>query len=150
MPVIALGFPILDTVLAAVRRALDRKHPFGRDADHIHNRLESAGFGPRGLLVVIYAMSMLFAGAAIAMHGIDIFAVEAGILLGFAAVLTLVLAKLGYLVTLWNSHSVIWLRQRLKPDRHEAARLRRRRAALVRRRSPRDSRVLFSWFAASR
>jgi hypothetical protein len=47
------------------------------------------------------------------MHGIDIFAVEAAILLGFAAVLTLVLAKLGYLVTLWNSHSVIWLRQRL-------------------------------------
>ena len=113
VPVIALGFPILDTVLAAVRRALDRKHPFGRDADHIHNRLESAGFGPRGLLVVVYAMSMLFAGAAIAMHGIDIFAVEAAILLGFAAVLTLVLAKLGYLVTLWNSHSVIWLRQRL-------------------------------------
>ncbi len=113
VPVIALGFPILDTVLAAVRRVLDRKHPFSRDADHIHNRLESAGFGPRGLLVVIYAMSMLFAGAAIAMHGIDVFAVEAAILIGFAAVLTLVLARLGYLVTLWNSHSVIWLRQRV-------------------------------------
>jgi len=28
-------------------------------------------------------------------------------------VLTLVLAKLGYLVTLWNSHSIVWLRRRL-------------------------------------
>jgi UDP-GlcNAc:undecaprenyl-phosphate/decaprenyl-phosphate GlcNAc-1-phosphate transferase len=113
VPFIALGFPILDTVLAAVRRALDRRHPFGRDADHIHNRLENAGFGPRGLLVVIYGMSMLFAGAAIAMHGIDVFAVEAGIMAGFAVVLALVLAKLGYLVTLWNSHSIVWLRHRL-------------------------------------
>jgi UDP-GlcNAc:undecaprenyl-phosphate GlcNAc-1-phosphate transferase len=113
VPVVALGFPILDTVLAAVRRALDRKHPFGRDADHIHNRLENVGFGPRGLLLVIYGMSMLFSGAAIAMHGLDIFVVELGILLGFAAVLALVLAKLGYLLTLWNSHSIVWLRKRL-------------------------------------
>jgi UDP-GlcNAc:undecaprenyl-phosphate GlcNAc-1-phosphate transferase len=113
VPVVALGFPILDTVLAAVRRALDRKHPFGRDADHIHNRLEKVGFGPRGLLLVIYGMSMLFSGAAIAMHGLDIFVVELGILLGFAAVLALVLAKLGYLLTLWNSHSIVWLRKRL-------------------------------------
>ena len=113
VPVVALGFPILDTVLAAVRRALDRKHPFGRDADHIHNRLENAGFGQRGLLIVVYAISLLFSVGAIAMHGIEIFAVEASILLGFAAVLTLVLAKLGYLVTLWNSHSIVWLRRRL-------------------------------------
>jgi UDP-GlcNAc:undecaprenyl-phosphate GlcNAc-1-phosphate transferase len=113
VPVVALGFPILDTVLAALRRALDRKHPFGRDADHIHNRLENAGFGPRGLLIVVYAVSLLFSVGAIAMHGIEVFAVEASILLGFAAVLTLVLAKLGYLVTLWNSHSIVWLRRRL-------------------------------------
>ena len=113
VPVIALGFPILDTVLAAVRRALDRKHPFDRDLDHIHNRLEQAGFGPRGLLVVIYGLSILFSGAAILLHGIDVFAVEAGILVGFGAVLTLLLARLGYLVTLWNSHGIVWLRQRL-------------------------------------
>ncbi|HUS82165.1 MAG TPA: MraY family glycosyltransferase [Dehalococcoidia bacterium] len=113
VPVIAFGFPILDTVLAALRRALDRKHPFGRDADHIHNRLENAGFGPRGLLLVIYGMSMLFSGAAIVMHGIEVFLVEAAIMVGFAAVLALVLAKLGYLVTLWNSHSIVWLRRRL-------------------------------------
>jgi len=113
VPVIALGFPILDTVLAAVRRILDRRHPFGRDLDHIHNRLESVGFGPRGLLLVVYGMGILFAGAAIAMHGIDVFAIELGIMVGFAAVLALLLAKLGYLVTLWNSHSIVWLRQRL-------------------------------------
>jgi len=113
VPVVALGFPILDTVLAALRRALDRKHPFGRDADHIHNRLENAGFGPRGLLLVIYAISLIFSVGAIVMHGLDTFIVEASILLAFAAVLTLVLAKLGYLVTLWNSHSIVWLRRRL-------------------------------------
>jgi UDP-GlcNAc:undecaprenyl-phosphate/decaprenyl-phosphate GlcNAc-1-phosphate transferase len=113
VPVLALGFPILDTVLAALRRLLDRKHPFDRDADHIHDRLEKAGFGPRGLLLVVYAISLLFSIGAIAMHGIEVFAVEAGILVAFAVVLTLVLAKLGYLVTLWNSHSIVWLRQHL-------------------------------------
>ncbi len=113
VPVVALGFPILDTVLAAVRRILDRRHPFDRDVDHIHNRLENAGFGPRGLLLVIYGMSLLFSGAAIAMHGLNIFPVELAILVGFAGVLTLVLAKLGYLVTIWNSHSIVWLRRRL-------------------------------------
>ncbi len=113
VPVVALGFPILDTVLAAVRRTLDRRHPFGRDADHIHNRLENAGFGPRGLLLVIYGMSLLFSGGAIAMHGLDILGVEIGILLGYVVILTLLLAKLGYLVTLWNSHVIVWLRRRL-------------------------------------
>jgi UDP-GlcNAc:undecaprenyl-phosphate GlcNAc-1-phosphate transferase len=113
VPIVALGFPILDTVLAALRRALDRRHPFGRDVDHIHNRLERAGFGPRGLLLVIYGMSLLFSGAAIALHGLNIVGVELGILFGFAVVLTLLLARLGYLVTLWDSHSIVWVRKRL-------------------------------------
>jgi len=111
VPFVALGFPILDTVLAVVRRTLDRKHPFGRDLDHIHNRLESAGFGPRGLLVVIYGISILLSGAAILLHKVDVFALEMAILGGFGLLLAVLLTKLGYVVTIWNSHSIVWLRR---------------------------------------
>lgn len=113
---IALGFPILDAGLAPLRRILNHRHPFSRDEDHIHNRLEEYGFGPRGLLVVIWGLSALFGGAALLLHYIDWFVSEALILLGFIAVVTLVLSRLGYVVTLWNSHSVVWLRRRLIPD----------------------------------
>ena len=113
VPIIVLGFPILDTVLAAVRRTLDRKHPFARDADHIHNRLEKAGFGPRGLLVVVYTISIALSGAAILIHHVDVFLLELAVLLAFAGFVAVLLARLGYLVTLWNSHGIVWLRRRL-------------------------------------
>ena len=113
VPIIALGFPILDTVLAAVRRALDWKHPFARDADHIHNRMERAGFGPRGLLVVVYTISMTLSGAAILIHNVETFALQVVVLLGFAGFVGILLARLGYLITLWNSRGIVWLRQRV-------------------------------------
>ncbi len=114
--VIALGFPILDAVLAPLRRMLYHRHPFSRDEDHIHNRLEEYGFGPRGLLVVIWGISALFSGAALLLHYIDWFVSEALVLLGFIVAVTLILSRLGYVVTLWNSHGVVWLRRRLIPD----------------------------------
>ncbi len=52
VPLIALGYPILDLTLAAVRRSLQHRHPMIGDEDHIHHRLEEIGLGPRGLLVV--------------------------------------------------------------------------------------------------
>lgn len=113
VPVVALGFPILDTALAAVRRALERRHPLVGDVDHIHHRLERAGFGPRGLLVVVYTITALFSGAAILLHYVDHFAVEAGVLLAVLALVGLILARLGYLLSFWNSHIVIWVRRRL-------------------------------------
>ena len=113
VPVVALGFPILDTVLAAFRRVLDRRHPFGRDVDHVHNRLEKAGFGPRGLLMVVYGISLLLSGAAILLHGVDVLWVHGAVLVGFAVVVAILLTKLGYVVTLWNSKGVVWLRRRL-------------------------------------
>src|SRR6185295_719706 len=53
VPLVALGYPILDGVLAAVRRSLQHKHPMIGDEDHLHHRLERLGAGPRGLLVII-------------------------------------------------------------------------------------------------
>ncbi len=115
VPIVVLGFPIADTLLAALRRALDHRHPLLRDEDHIHHRLEVAGFGPRGLLVVIYGVSGLFAGGALLLHHERVFPMEMAVLLGMIAIVVVLLTRLGYLLSLWNSASMVWLRQRLRP-----------------------------------
>lgn len=114
VPIVALGFPILDTVLAAVRRALDHRHPMLGDEDHIHHRLEVGGFGPRGLVVVIYAISVFFSGGAILLHYVHVFVFEMAVLVGTALVVAVILTKLGYILSLWNSASVVWLRRRFR------------------------------------
>jgi hypothetical protein len=83
------------------------------DQDHIHHRLELAGAGPRGLLVVIYALAAMCSAAAIMLHYVDSTYVEAAVLVGLVVAVGGTLLKLGYVVTIWNSHSVVWLRQRV-------------------------------------
>ncbi len=112
VPIMALGFPILDTVLAGARRALDRNHPFLGDVDHIHHRLEVMGLGPRGILTILYAVSVLFSGAAILLHYVDYFLMELAVFGALIVLVAAILTRLGYAVSLWNSHSMIWLRRK--------------------------------------
>jgi UDP-GlcNAc:undecaprenyl-phosphate GlcNAc-1-phosphate transferase len=113
VPLLAMGFPVLDTVLSAARRSLDRRDPFRGDRDHIHHRLEALNLGPRGSLALLYALSASFAAAALATHYISSLVVETGIVIGLAALVAFVLGRLGYLMTLWNSERVSSLRRRL-------------------------------------
>ncbi len=114
VPLVALGFPILDTVLAVVRRALDHRHPLLGDEDHIHHRLELAGFGPRGLLAVVYSVAVLFAGGAIMLHFVHVVLLELAVVIGTAVLVGVILTRLGYVLSLWNSASIVWLRARLR------------------------------------
>ena len=114
VPVIALGFPILDTVLAVVRRTLHGRHPLRGDQDHIHHRLEVAGFGPRGLLVIVYGVSAMFAAGALGLHYVHFFVFEVAVLLSTLILVAVILTRLGYVLSLWNSTGVVWLRRRLR------------------------------------
>jgi UDP-GlcNAc:undecaprenyl-phosphate GlcNAc-1-phosphate transferase len=114
IPIMAMGFPILDTVLAIVRRTLHGRHPLIGDQDHIHHRLEVTGFGPRGLMLVIYSVSALFVGAALLLHYVHFFALEMAVLVGTLLVIAAVLTRLGYVLHIWNSDGVVWLRRRLR------------------------------------
>ena len=60
VPLVALGFPLMDLGLATIRRSLQHRHPMIGDADHIHHRLERAGAGPRGIVVITYTLAVLF------------------------------------------------------------------------------------------
>ncbi len=113
VPLLAMGFPVLDTVLSAARRLLDRRHPFTGDEDHIHHRLEQLGLGPRGILVALYGLSALFTAAALATHYVASVAVEGAIFAALLVLVALILGRLGYLVSMWNSPGLSFLRRRL-------------------------------------
>lgn len=56
-----LGVPILDVILAIVRRLVLRSPVFAADSLHMHHVLTRMGFSPRQVLLVIYSMQVLFA-----------------------------------------------------------------------------------------
>ena len=114
VPVFALGFPILDAALAFTRRIADHRHPLMGDQEHIQHKLDDAGFGPRGLLLVVYGISGLFATGAILLHYVHVFPLEVAVAGSTVLMIAFILTRLGYVLTFWNSASLIWVRRRLR------------------------------------
>jgi UDP-GlcNAc:undecaprenyl-phosphate/decaprenyl-phosphate GlcNAc-1-phosphate transferase len=61
IPVVSFGLPILDTFMAVLRRFLNGKPLFIADDEHIHHKLLRRGLSHRQTVVVLYAVSALFA-----------------------------------------------------------------------------------------
>ena len=68
IPVIAFGVPLLDTLIAIVRRYLRHEPIFAPDRGHIHHRLRDLGMSPRAVAIFLYvacagcaSLSMLLA-----------------------------------------------------------------------------------------
>ncbi|MGQ7337149.1 glycosyltransferase family 4 protein [Streptococcus suis] len=59
-PMIILGVPITDTVVAIIRRKLSGQKISEADKMHLHHRLLSLGLTHRGTVLVIYAISFIF------------------------------------------------------------------------------------------
>lgn len=68
VPVLALGLPIMDTLLAIVRRFLERRPIFSPDQGHLHHRLVALGLTHRRAVLVLYGASLIFTVAAIAIY----------------------------------------------------------------------------------
>ena len=60
-PMIILGVPLTDTVLAIVRRTLSGQKFYEPDKRHLHHRLLSLGLTHRGTVLFIYGISFTFA-----------------------------------------------------------------------------------------
>lgn len=96
VPIIALGVPIFDTLLAPVRRLISGKHPFKPDRHHIHHRIMSRyNLSHRRTVLVIYGISIFFGLVAFSMTATRS-PLSAVIISAFVAVLFIGFGLLGY------------------------------------------------------
>ena len=61
IPVVSFGLPILETALSILRRLISGRPIFTADREHIHHKLLQLGLSHRQVVVVLYAVSALFA-----------------------------------------------------------------------------------------
>ncbi len=95
VPIVVLGVPIADTLLAMTRRAARGAPLFSADRGHIHHRLLALGLSHRQAVVVIYCACAVLGGTALAIR----FARSGQAtwyLVGLAVLAGLALWKLGY------------------------------------------------------
>ena len=61
IPVVSFGLPILETFLSVLRRLISGRPVFTADREHIHHKLLDLGLSHRQVVIVLYAVSALFA-----------------------------------------------------------------------------------------
>ena len=91
VPLLVLAIPVLDVLLAIVRRTWRGQGIGHADKEHIHHRLLDIGHGHRSAVLLMYLWSALFAGSALAVGLID-GRLAVGVILLLASVLFLVTA----------------------------------------------------------
>lgn len=66
IPVVALGLPLMDTILAPIRRFLMGSELFKPDRNHIHHRLLKMGFSHRKAVLCMYGVALFLGSFALA------------------------------------------------------------------------------------
>ncbi|MDD4649175.1 MAG: MraY family glycosyltransferase [Desulfoplanes sp.] len=59
IPIVALGIPLMDTLLAPIRRWLRGKAMFQPDKGHIHHKLLARGYNTRRVVAILYAATVV-------------------------------------------------------------------------------------------
>ena len=71
IPIVVLGVPIADTLLAIIRRIGKGRSPFTADKEHIHHRLLNMGFSSRRVTLVLYGVCSLLGVTALLMTAVN-------------------------------------------------------------------------------
>ncbi|MCP4405518.1 MAG: undecaprenyl/decaprenyl-phosphate alpha-N-acetylglucosaminyl 1-phosphate transferase, partial [bacterium] len=71
IPIVALGVPITDTILAVIRRVGHGISPFTADKEHIHHRLLNMGLSSRQVTLVLYGVCILLGMTALSMTAVN-------------------------------------------------------------------------------
>jgi UDP-GlcNAc:undecaprenyl-phosphate GlcNAc-1-phosphate transferase len=61
IPVVSFGLPILETAISILRRLISGRPVFTADREHIHHKLLQRGFSHRQVVILLYAVSAVFA-----------------------------------------------------------------------------------------
>jgi UDP-GlcNAc:undecaprenyl-phosphate GlcNAc-1-phosphate transferase len=95
VPIVALGVPIADTMLAMIRRIVRHRPMFSADRAHIHHKLLDLGLSQKQAVLILYAVSILLGGVALLLTVAS--SLQSAILLGTMGVLAFAgVRKLGY------------------------------------------------------
>jgi UDP-GlcNAc:undecaprenyl-phosphate GlcNAc-1-phosphate transferase len=89
VPLVALGLPIGDTLLAMTRRTVRGQPMFSSDRGHIHHRLMARGLSHRATVLALYGITVVLSGMAVALFHSD-----AGQTLAFGGALVAIAAML--------------------------------------------------------
>jgi len=60
VPILAFGFPVVDTTMTMARRLVSRKPVFQGDNEHIHHMLLARGWSQRRAVLVLYGVCAVF------------------------------------------------------------------------------------------
>ena len=66
-PVILLGLPISDTILAIVRRVTKKQNIFSADSSHIHHQLLSLGLSVKQVVLILCTVNVVFSCIAVSL-----------------------------------------------------------------------------------
>lgn len=97
VPILILGFPILDTLFSIFRRILMGKAPWKYDKDHIHHRFLMIGMDTKQSIGFIYLIDFSMSLIAIILALSQDFEISMLILIGGLSLIIFILAKLGIL-----------------------------------------------------
>ncbi len=90
LPIAVMAIPLIDLLLAVVRRTRAGRNPFAPDKQHLHHRLLEMGHSHRRAVALMYAWTGLVAGAAVAVAFVPWPYALAGFGLGLAVLIWLV------------------------------------------------------------
>jgi UDP-GlcNAc:undecaprenyl-phosphate GlcNAc-1-phosphate transferase len=103
IPIIILGLPILDTLLAMSRRAIRGRPLFRADKEHIHHRLLGLGLSHRQAVLVLYGICVLLGAVALLITYVESKRITLLLVVGLVATVLVFLRRLGY-IRLDTSH----------------------------------------------
>jgi UDP-GlcNAc:undecaprenyl-phosphate GlcNAc-1-phosphate transferase len=90
LPLAVMAIPLVDLGLAVIRRTRAGRNPFAPDKQHLHHRLLEMGHSQRRAVFLMYAVTALISGAALAVAFFPIVYAAAGTAIGVVILVYLV------------------------------------------------------------
>ncbi len=90
LPLAVMAIPLVDLALAVIRRTRAGRNPFAPDKQHLHHRLLEMGHSQRRAVFLMYALTALISGAALAIAFFPIIYAAIGTAIGVIVMVVLV------------------------------------------------------------
>lgn len=116
--VLILALPVIDVVIATLRRILKRQPIFKPDCQHIHHCILNKGFSHRQSVLILYGINFLMGLLALSYFYLSP-TLFWSLCLVTMIFLFIIASNFGYFDWIFNSNAVISMRKRLKETRFQ-------------------------------